>query len=82
MESEFLPLYSGFGLGTTTWSPLAFGLLSGKYSNGVIPEGSRFSLEVIDADLPLSRVSFLSLSKFVQVSQRGNGCLFSAWQGW
>jgi aryl-alcohol dehydrogenase-like predicted oxidoreductase len=29
--------------GTTTWSPLASGLLSGKYSKGVIPEGSRLS---------------------------------------
>ena len=46
VESDYMPLYSSFGLGTTTWSPLAFGLLSGKYSNGVIPEGSRFSMDV------------------------------------
>jgi len=43
MELEFLPLFSGVGLGTTIWSPLASGFLSGKYNEG-IPEGSRFSL--------------------------------------
>lgn len=41
-----MPLYSRYGLGTTIWSPLAFGLLSGKYSKGVVPAGSRFALEV------------------------------------
>ena len=46
VESDYVPLYSRYGLGTTIWSPLAFGLLSGKYAKGVIPEGSRFSLEV------------------------------------
>jgi len=43
VEKEFARLYSGIGLGLTTWSPLCSGLLSGKYSKG-IPEGSRFSL--------------------------------------
>jgi aryl-alcohol dehydrogenase-like predicted oxidoreductase len=33
-------LYDDIGLGLTTWSPLALGLLSGKYANG-IPAGSR-----------------------------------------
>ena len=43
VEHEYLPLYGGIGLGTTTWSPLASGLLSGKYNNGV-PPNSRASL--------------------------------------
>ena len=43
VELEFQPLYEEIGLGLTTWSPLASGLLSGKYLNGV-PEGSRASL--------------------------------------
>jgi len=42
-EVEYQPLYVQFGMGTTIWSPLASGLLSGKYSNGVIPDGSRLS---------------------------------------
>ena len=43
VEKEYLPLYTEIGLGTTTWSPLASGLLTGKYSGG-IPPGSRASL--------------------------------------
>ena len=43
VEKEYLPLYREIGLGTTTWSPLASGLLSGKYNEG-IPPGSRGSL--------------------------------------
>jgi len=38
VEQEYLPLYDRFGLGTTTWSPLAGGLLTGKYSHGVPPD--------------------------------------------
>ena len=43
VEQEYAPLYDGIGLGLTTWSPLASGLLTGKYLDGV-PEGSRASL--------------------------------------
>lgn len=43
MEVEYLPLFKEEGMGTTIWSPLASGLLSGKYNNG-IPEGSRLSI--------------------------------------
>jgi voltage-dependent potassium channel beta subunit len=43
VEKEFLRLYHDIGLGTTTWSPLASGLLTGKYMNGV-PAGSRATL--------------------------------------
>jgi voltage-dependent potassium channel beta subunit len=44
VEVEFAPLYEGIGLGTTIWSPLASGILTGKYNDG-IPDGSRMSLE-------------------------------------
>ena len=43
VEREFAPLYRDIGLGLTTWSPLASGLLTGKYRAGV-PEGSRGSM--------------------------------------
>ena len=43
VEGDYLPLYETFGLGTTIWSPLASGLLTGKYNDG-IPQGSRVSL--------------------------------------
>lgn len=44
MEHDYLPIFNGVGMGTTIWSPLASGLLTGKYNNGV-PEGSRLSIE-------------------------------------
>jgi len=47
VEKEFAPLYDEIGLGTTIWSPLASGLLTGKYNDGV-PEGSRLSLDKYD----------------------------------
>ncbi|MFO1270896.1 MAG: aldo/keto reductase [Rubrivivax sp.] len=44
VEQEYARLYEDIGLGLTTWSPLASGLLTGKYAQG-IPEGSRGALE-------------------------------------
>ena len=44
VEREYAPLYDDIGLGTTVWSPLASGLLTGKYADG-IPEDSRLSTE-------------------------------------
>ena len=46
-EKEYDILYRELGYGTTIWSPLASGLLSGKYNDG-IPEGSRATLEGYD----------------------------------
>ena len=44
VEQEYARLYEDIGLGLTTWSPLASGLLTGKYKSGV-PAGSRGALE-------------------------------------
>ena len=47
LENEYLMIFKTVGMGTTIWSPLASGLLSGKYNNG-IPEGSRFAISGFD----------------------------------
>jgi voltage-dependent potassium channel beta subunit len=44
VEKEYLRLYEDIGLGTTTWSPLAGGILTGKYNNG-IPKDSRAGMK-------------------------------------
>jgi len=44
VEREYAPLYEDYGLGTTIWSPLASGLLTGKYNDG-IPADSRLARE-------------------------------------
>jgi len=43
MEKDYLGLFNTEGMGTTIWSPLASGILTGKYNSGV-PKGSRMSL--------------------------------------
>ena len=47
IEKDYLKVFKNVGLGTTIWSPLASGLLTGKYNNG-IPEGSRLAVEGFD----------------------------------
>jgi voltage-dependent potassium channel beta subunit len=43
-EVEYAPVFEKYGIGTTTWSPLASGALTGKYLDS-IPDGSRATLE-------------------------------------
>ena len=47
MENDYLRIFRDIGMGTTIWSPLASGLLTGKYNEG-IPEGSRISISGFD----------------------------------
>jgi voltage-dependent potassium channel beta subunit len=44
VELDYIPVYKNTGLGTTIWSPLAGGFLTGKYSHG-LPEDSRFAIK-------------------------------------
>lgn len=46
-EVEYAPLWKEFGYGSTIWSPLASGILSGKYDQGV-PDGSRLGMKQYD----------------------------------
>jgi len=43
-------MFETLGYGTTTWSPLAGGLLSGKYNDGNCPVDSRFATSAFHAD--------------------------------
>jgi voltage-dependent potassium channel beta subunit len=75
VEKEYLGIYETVGLGTTIWSPLASGLLTGKYNKG-IPEGSRLALEEMSwlkdkmlADDKINKINQLSeLAKELGVS--------------
>lgn len=46
-EKEYEYLFTEYGYGSTVWSPLCQGLLTGKYNDGNIPEGSRFSSDFV-----------------------------------
>ncbi|EGV93554.1 Voltage-gated potassium channel subunit beta-1 [Cricetulus griseus] len=48
VEVQLPELYHKIGVGAMTWSPLACGIISGKYGNGV-PESSRASLKISNA---------------------------------
>ena len=66
-EVEYNPIFEKYNMGTTTWSPLASGALTGKYLEGV-PEGSRASLKgyewlrkhMIDSDRGQERMKKVS----------------------
>jgi voltage-dependent potassium channel beta subunit len=70
VEGDYLPLYDLMGLGTTIWSPLASGLLTGKYNNG-LPADSRMNLpgyEWLKEELT-SEAGRAQLAKVVQLAE-------------
>jgi voltage-dependent potassium channel beta subunit len=77
VEREFARLYETFGLGTTIWSPLASGILTGKYAQGV-PKGSRMALPEYDwlrarLESPEGQANVAKASELVPVA-RDLGC--------
>lgn len=48
VEVEFSQIYKTVGLGTTIWSPLASGVLTGKYNQNKDPKGTRLNMEGMD----------------------------------
>ena len=73
-EVEYKPIFEKYGMGTTTWSPLASGALTGKYLTG-IPEGSRASLKgyewlrkhMVESDRGQERMS--TVSNFIKIAE-------------
>lgn len=72
VEIEYARLYEDIGLGLTTWSPLASGLLTGKYQNG-IPEGSRGESVEFLRDLLTDADNLANVDAFIGVA-RDVGC--------
>jgi voltage-dependent potassium channel beta subunit len=76
-EIEYKDLFEEYGMGSTIWSPLASGALTGKYLNG-IPKGSRASLEgyewlkkhMIDSDRGQERMK--RVSKYIEIANEYN----------
>lgn len=70
VEKEYARLYSEIGLGTTIWSPLASGVLTGKYNDG-IPKDSRLSLPGYEwlKDMVLGEGSEVRLEKVRTLSK-------------
>ncbi len=74
VEGDFLPLYDTVGLGTTIWSPLASGILTGKYNNG-IPKDSRMNLPGYEWlrkewESPLGKAKLEKVEKLAKLAER------------
>jgi len=71
VEVEYAPLCDDIGLGLTTWSPLASGLLTGKYNDGV-PAGSRATVKGYEwlAQRIVDPKKIASVRKLVPVARR------------
>jgi len=54
-EKEYETLFEKYKLGSTVWSPLASGILSGRYNDGNIPEDSRMNMDPVVAYLLTTR---------------------------
>lgn len=73
MEQDYLPVFQNVGLGTTIWSPLAAGFLTGKYNNGIPPD-SRLAIEGFDwlKDRWVQDVKIEKARKLLELSQTMN----------
>jgi voltage-dependent potassium channel beta subunit len=71
VEREYARLYDDIGLGLTTWSPLASGMLSGKYIDG-IPAGSRAALPGYEwlRDMLTDPARNAKVKEFVKLAER------------
>lgn len=83
MEVDYKPVFQNIGMGTTIWSPLASGLLTGKYNDG-IPEDSRLALEGFEwlKDKTLSEQRIESVKKLNIVAQELNTSLATLAIAW
>ncbi|KAL9066969.1 MAG: hypothetical protein Q9161_007213 [Pseudevernia consocians] len=78
-EVEYAPLFDQFKYGTTIWSPLASGLLTGKYNDG-IPEGSRFhnhkdffNNKIKELESPEGKAQIEKVRKLTKVAEKLGG---------
>lgn len=72
MENEYLGIFQGVGLGTTTWSPLAAGLLSGKYNSGSAPQEARLGMKGFEwlADRWLTKDKLNKVKKLSRLAEK------------
>mmetsp|Transcript_17494 Transcript_17494/g.16717 ORF Transcript_17494/g.16717 Transcript_17494/m.16717 type:complete len:89 (+) Transcript_17494:663-929(+) len=77
-EKEYERLFSEYGYGSTVWSPLAGGILSGKYNDGNMPEDGRYKkYRAVDRMWSRfmvynKRSTFSKLKKLAKVAQKND----------
>ena len=83
MEQDYLPVFQNVGLGTTIWSPLASGFLTGKYLEG-IPDDSRMAIQGFDwlKERWLQEEKIKKLRKLVTLAEKKEVSLASLAIAW
>ncbi|KAJ3122190.1 hypothetical protein HK098_003068 [Nowakowskiella sp. JEL0407] len=90
-EKEYAPLFKKYGMGTTTFSPLAQGVLSGKYLGGKVPENSRLGMtssEMVKGfkthfmDTEEGKEKMRKTSKLVPIAERLGGTVAQIALAW
>lgn len=80
IEERVLPVCANHGLGVAVFSPLAQGILTGKYSGGVVPEGSRGSIESLNMFMREHLSDEEVLARVDRLAELGRECHLSAAQ--
>lgn len=84
-EKEYAPLYKLYNYGTTVWSPLYQGILTGKYNDGV-PEDSRYGkISKSDAskfDTPETKAQIEKVRKLSSIAEKVGGSMASLALAW
>jgi len=83
MEQDYIPVFQNVGLGTTIWSPLAAGFLTGKYNDG-FPEGSRLGMKGFEwlRDRWIQEEKMSKLKKLDELSKELNVSMASLAIAW
>jgi len=88
VEYEYAPLYRKYGYGTTVWSPLASGLLTGKYNEG-IPDGSRlktnesvFQSLIKELQTDLGKAKIQKVKELTKIAERIGGTVAALSLAW
>lgn len=71
-EKEYRRIFGEYKYGSTIWSPLAGGILTGKYNSGDIPEGSRYAKDKHGADLDPIWAKYFSEEKKANTLEKLN----------
>jgi aryl-alcohol dehydrogenase-like predicted oxidoreductase len=82
IETEVIPMASSYGLAILPWSPLATGLLSGKYTDGSIPPDSRLDRFGIRADDPRGAPVREALAQLDDIAHDAGTTLVGLAMGW
>ncbi|MFW5836116.1 MAG: aldo/keto reductase, partial [bacterium] len=80
IEERVLPVCANHGLGVAVFSPLAQGVLTGKYSAGAVPDGSRGSIESLNMFMREHLSDDEVLSRVDRLAELGRECHLSAAQ--